>query len=212
MGLARHMWLVQVYFESRSCRHEVWILHPTAASVAKLWQASVVLEQCSNCCGLGSTCNISQQALSVGQLDVQSGGGTEQDGGGWMPTEPAACAQDRGRRDAYWTCCLCLLVQDRGRRSSPTNVLFLESSQWEFHTATPCLSLMGFIRANWWTSRVLFNDSIHWHKFRRVQPGWKCGLQMRELDKIHLTDLVQDEWWLDSASSFMMTIKTALVS
>ena len=154
MGLARHMWLVQVYFESRSCRHEVWILHPTAASVAKLWQASVVLEQCSNCCGLGSTCNISQQALSVGQLDVQSGGGTEQDGGGWMPTEPAA------------------YVQDRGRRSSPTNMLFLESSQWEFHTATPCLSLMGFIRANWWTSRVLFNDSIHWHKFRRVQPGW----------------------------------------
>ena len=190
MGLARHMWLFQVYFESRSCRHEVWILHPTAASVAKLWQASVVLEQCSNCCGLGSTCNISQQALSVGQLDVQSGGGTEQDGGGWMPTGPAACAclyRTEGGVLHLQTCC------------------FFESSQWESHTATPCLSLMGFIRANWWTSRVLFNDSIHWHKFRRVQPGWKCGLQMRELDRIHLTnwsrmndDLIQHllSWWL----------------
>ena len=74
--------------------------------MAKLWQASVVLEQCSNCCGLGSTCNISQQALSVGQLDVQSGGGMEQDGGGVRPT-------DR----------LPVPVQDRGRRSAPTHAV-----------------------------------------------------------------------------------------
>ena len=44
--------------------------------------------------------------LSPGQVDVQSGGGMEQDGGGVRPT-------DR----------LPVPVQDRGRRSAPTHAV-----------------------------------------------------------------------------------------
>ena len=55
------------------------------------------------------------------------------------------------------------------------------------------------------------NDSIHWHKFRRVQPAWNADYDERA-GQDPFNKLVHDEWWLDSASSFMMTIKTALVS
>ena len=115
----------------------------------------------------------------------------EQNGGGVTPTGPAAC------------------TGQRGRRSSPTDMLFLESSQLKFQSATPCLSLIKELIDE---HHVCSCNALL--SLTQIQEGATClkmWIMMRELDRIHLTiwSMMNDD--LIQHLLFMMTTKTALV-